>query len=55
MYLEPVFDHMHKELLKSSVIHADETYFRVLEKEGNSYIWVFSSGKTEERKICLYL
>lgn len=45
-WLKPVWEQMHKELLKSSVIHADETVVQVLREPGkkaktDSRMWVY--------------
>lgn len=48
-YLSLLYDRMHKELYKSSVLHSDETPVRVA-KDGrdtmtNSYMWVYRTGE----------
>lgn len=59
MYLEGLYDALHKDLLTQEVIHADETPFRVLERNGEktdstSYMWYYTSGQIEKHQICLY-
>ncbi|NYS50034.1 transposase, partial [Streptococcus danieliae] len=42
-------------LREQSVLHADETSYRVLESDTNlTYFWTFLSGKNEEHGIILY-
>ncbi|MBQ7541735.1 MAG: IS66 family transposase [Clostridia bacterium] len=58
-YGEPLYERLHKELLQSKVIHADETVVQVLKEPGqkaktDSRMWVYCSGKTNERQIVLY-
>lgn len=57
-YLEPLFELMKEDLLKLSMIHADETTTQVLNEEGKvststSYMWVYRSGKYDT-PIVLY-
>ena len=63
-YLTPVYNALHRELLRREVLHADETTLQVLHEPGKkpqseSYMWLyrtggFSSNGTEERPIVLY-
>lgn len=58
-YLQPVYDVLHRELLKREVIHADEVPCQVLHEEGKeatskSYIWLYLSGSDGKPKIILY-
>ena len=48
--VKPVWEQMHKELVTSSVIHADETVVQVLNEPGkkaktDSRMWVYCNGK----------
>lgn len=57
--VKPVYEQMHKELLNSEILHADETTLEVLEEPGRnpqakSYMWVYTTGKSEEKNIILY-
>ena len=57
--VKPLLDEMHKELLVSEILHADETTLEVLEEPGRnpqakSYMWVYTTGKAEEKDIILY-
>lgn len=59
LYFQRFTEHMHRELLKCSYINADETSLEVLElkkSEGRkiSYVWVYKSGRSEEKKMVLY-
>jgi transposase len=59
MYLEPIYDLMKSNLLKESVLHADETTVQVLREPGRaaqtkSYEWVYRTGARAERKISIY-
>lgn len=50
-----LYELMHQTLLKQTVVHADETSYRVLESEKvNTYFWVFASGRAEDEQIILY-
>ena len=58
-WLKPVWEQMHKELLKSSVIHADETVVQVLHEPGkkaktDSRMWVYCNGKVGGRSNILF-
>ena len=57
--VKPVYDTMHKQLLESEILHADETTLEVLEEPGRrpqskSYMWVYTTGNAEKKKIVLY-
>ena len=59
VWLKPLWDLMHKELLKEDIIHADETKLRVLKRDGvptesMSRMWVFCSGKYSDKPMSLY-
>ena len=56
---KPVWEQMKAELLKSSVIHADETVVQVLNEPGkkaktDSRMWVYCNGKLGERSNILF-
>ena len=58
-YLLPVFNRLHKELLKRDIIHADETTCQVLREDGReaqstSYMWIYSTGSDGLPGIVLY-
>ncbi len=58
-YLTPVYEHLHKELLKRDVLHADETTLQVLHEPGkkpqsDSYMWLYRTGGDTEKPIVLY-
>ena len=57
--LAPVYDLLHKELLKRDVLHADETTLQVLHEPGktaqsNSYMWLYRTGGDTDRPIVLF-
>ncbi len=53
--LADLYELMHQELLKQTIVHADETNYRVLESEKvKTYYWVFASGGCEDKPIVLY-
>ena len=59
MYLEPVYEELHRELLTHEVLHADETELQVLREPGKkaetkSYIWLYRTGRDAEHPIVLY-
>lgn len=58
-YLFPIYEALHRELLKREVIHADEVPCQVLHEEGKaatskSYIWIYLSGTDGLPSIVLY-
>jgi len=49
-WLKPMYDLLHKELLKSDILHADETTVQVVKENGRSarqrsYMWMYHTGK----------
>lgn len=58
-YLEPVYEQLHKELLKREVLHADETTLQVLHEPGKepqskSYMWLYRTSGETDQPIVLY-
>jgi len=58
-WLKPVCDQMHRELVTSSVIHADETVVQVLHEPGkkaktDSRMWVYCNGKVDGKNNILF-
>lgn len=58
-WLKPVYELMHKQLLKCEVIMSDETTWQVNKEKGKkasskSYIWIHRSGNCEGPPIILY-
>ena len=54
-YFKPVYDLLKQKLLMRPILHADETYYTVLEsKTIKTYYWVFLSGKHDQYGITLY-
>ena len=54
-YFKPVYDLLKQKLLMRPILHADETYYTVLESETiKTYYWVFLSGKHDQYGITLY-
>ena len=54
-YLEPIYNLLHRELLKEEIIHADETPYQVLESDTTkTYYWAFLSGRYANKKITAY-
>ena len=57
--ITPIYEHMHKRLVESQIIHADETTLEVLSEPGKepqskSYMWVYTTGRKEDKNIILY-
>ena len=57
--LTPLYDELHRLLLSSEILHADETVLQVLHEKGKtaqskSYMWLYMTGAAEERQIVLY-
>lgn len=59
-YLKPLYELMHEEILKRTVIHADETTLEVLKEPGReasceSYMWLYRTGGCDAKSpIVLY-
>ena len=54
-YFKPVYDLLKQKLLMRPILHADKTYYTVLESETiKTYYWVFLSGKHDQYGITLY-
>ncbi len=58
-YLAPVYEYLHRELLKREVLHADETTLQVLHEpdkkpQSESYMWLYRTGGDTDRPIVLY-
>ncbi len=58
-YLTPVYEQLHRELLKRDVLHADETTLQVLHEpdkkpQSESYMWLYRTGGDTDRPIVLY-
>lgn len=53
--LAPLYEVLKQELQKQDVLHADETYYRVLDAENKkTHYWVYLSGKAEKHPVTLY-
>ena len=58
-WLKPLYDEMHKRLIKSNIIMSDETTWQVNHEDGKkasskSFIWVHRTGNYEGPPIILY-
>lgn len=58
-YFKPLYDHLHRELLKREFLMADETRIQVLHEEerkaeNDSFMWLFHSGEDGLPDIVLY-
>ena len=58
-YLTPIYQQLHKELLKRDVLHADETTLQVLHEPGkkpqtDSYMWLYRTSGDTNKPIVLY-
>ncbi|MGO5335151.1 IS66-like element short variant transposase, partial [Enterococcus cecorum] len=54
-YFEPLYELLREKLLTQSLLHADETAYRVLENNTSlTYYWTFLSGKQATQPITLY-
>ena len=59
LWLEPIWNLMHLELLKEDIAHADETTVQVLNEPGRkaqskSYMWLYRTGKEARQQLVLY-
>lgn len=58
LYLTPVWERLHTELLNRDVLHADETTLQVLHEEGKkaqskSYLWLYRTSGEADKPIVL--
>ncbi len=58
-WLSPLYEELHRRLLREEIIHADETELQVLREPGrkaqtDSYMWLYRTGKYAEHPIVLY-
>lgn len=58
-WLKPIYEALHRELLKREVLHADETTLQVLREPGKaaqskSYMWLYRTGGDTSHPIVLY-
>lgn len=58
-YLEPVYEHLHRELLAREVLHADETTLQVLHEPGKepqskSYMWLYRTSGDTDNPVVMY-
>jgi len=60
LWLKPLYDEMHRQLLQRSVLHSDETHIQVLREPGRkpetkSSMWIYTSAKSDDQQsIILY-
>jgi transposase len=59
VYLKPLYDMLHGELVKREVLFADETTLEVLREPGreasaDSYMWLYRTGGDTDKPIVLY-
>lgn len=56
VWLAIIFTVMHQELLKETVVHADESPLNVYEKKKGQkgYMWLYASAKASEKPMLLY-
>ena len=58
-WLQPVYDTLHEQLCRESVLHADETTLQVLKEPGRtatskSYMWLYRTSGCAKQAIVLY-
>ena len=58
-YLRPVYEELHRQLVRHEVLHADETTLQVLHEPGKkpqskSYMWLYRTSGDAEHPIVLY-
>lgn len=58
-WLNPVYEELHRQLVKRSVLHADETTLQVLREPGKkaqtkSYMWLYETGRDDGPPIVLF-
>lgn len=57
--LKPLHDHMHEELIKKEILHADETELEVLHEvdrryDMKSYMWLYRTSGYDDKPIVIY-
>ena len=57
-YLEPMYRLLYEELLRSEILHADESTVQVVRESGRkasqkSYMWMYHTGKDTQRQVAL--
>ncbi len=58
-WLKPIYDELHRRLLKSAVLHSDDTTLQVLHEPGKtaqskSYMWLYRTSGDTDKPIVLY-
>ncbi len=55
-YGKPLVEYMHRQLLKSHILHCDETPVQVVREEhpARCHMWVFRSGESEKKQIVIF-
>ncbi len=58
-WLSPIYDELHRQLLRHDLLHADETELQVLHEAGRaaqakSYMWLYRTSGEAEHPIVLY-
>ena len=58
-WLSPIYDTLHKQLCRQTVLHGDETTLQVLKEPGKaavskSYMWLYRTGRDAKHPIVLY-
>ena len=58
VWLQPIYDELHKRLVKEDVLHTDETVLQVLNEperraQSKSYMWLYRTGKYSEHPTVL--
>ena len=58
-WLVPIYQALHRELLKQEVLHGDETTLQVLKEPGKSavsksYMWLYRTSGDAEHHVVLY-
>ena len=59
IYLAPIYEQLHRELLTRDVLHADETTLQVLHEPGKkpqteSYMWLYRTSGDTDKPIVMY-
>ena len=58
-YFAPIIEHMHNELIKRDIIHADETPIQILKEkdrspQSKSYMWVYRTGNDGKASVIIF-
>ena len=59
LWLKPIYEELHRQLIQHDILHADETVLQVLREEdrkaeAQSYMWLYRTSSNVDHAITLY-